>query len=154
MNIRKANQKFKSFAVVETINDFVIEPSGAALVREVKYHRIPNLLEPSMEKINKVWRFYSKKFIQNPRIAGVATKLSSSGDIMMSGSIKILLDIKEQMEEYKTNRDLDGMILTMRTMYAMLKELGYKRGPHPDDEYNDHDMSAQAKMLLEKYKIV
>jgi len=154
MNLRKMNEKFKSFALVETIEDFVVEENGATLVRQVKYHRIPNMLEPSMEKVNGVWRFYSKKFMQNPRIASVVTRLSSSGDINVSTGLKVLLDMKEQMEDYKQKRDLDGMIMTMRTMYHMLTLLGYKKGPHSDDEYQDVKHDTQARKLLEMYGLI
>lgn len=154
MNLRKAVHKFKAFAVAETVEDFVIEKNGATLVREVKYHRIPNLLEAQMERVNKVWRFYSKKFVQNPAIAAATTKMNSTGDINISGNLKVLLDMKEQMEDYKKNRDLDGMVMTMRTMYSMLRLLGYKRDPHDLDEYKDMDMSQQATLMLEKYKLL
>lgn len=154
MNLRKAVHKFKAFAVAETIEDFVIEKNGSTLVREVKYHRIPNLLEAQMERVNKVWRSYSKKFVQNPKIAAATTKLNASGDINISGNLKVLLDMKEQMEAYKANRDLDGMVMTMRTMYAMLRLLGYKRSSNELDEYTDIDMTQQATLMLEKYKLL
>lgn len=154
MNLRNAAQKFKAFATVETINDFVIEDNGAMLVREVKYHRIPDLLEPLMEKVNIAWRFYSRKFVQNPKISSTTSRMSATGDINISGNLKVLLDMKEQMEAYKQQRDIEGMVMTMRTMYAMLRALGYKRDPHPADEYADTDMKGQATKLLEKYGLI
>lgn len=154
MKFRKINEKFKSFGVLETTEDFVVETTGATVVRQVKFYRIPSMLEPSMEKVNRVWRFYSKKFLENPKIAGAVNKLSSSGDINVSGSLKVLLDMKEQMEEYKKNRDLEGMIHTMRTMYFMLTLLGYKKGTHADDEYTDYDRKSQAGTLLQKYGLL
>lgn len=152
--IRTLNQRFKQFGEIDAQDvEYTIDANGNTEVKQVKYFRVPCTLEPLMEKTNIAWRFYSKKFMKNPTINMLVNKLSHDGDIERTGNLKLLLDMKEQMGEYKKKRDLDGMVQTMRTMYSMLQIMGYKKGPHASDEYTDVNMRKNAELLLKKYGI-
>ncbi len=145
---------YKKFPLYAKNVTTAVQEDGSRIVKETLQYRIPDISELMMERINEAWRFYTKKFIQSPKITGSAQKLSSTGDIQISGELKVLLDMKEAMEDSKASMSINDMIIHMRKMYAMLQLMGYKRPPHPSDEYGHIDMTEQAKRILEQYKIL
>lgn len=154
LKLTKLKEKFTQFGVIKTDTEYHVDDDKHVVVQQTKYYRVPNVDELIMERIAIVWSFYAKKFTKHASVHDILSKLSLDGDIERSTNLKILIDVRETMDERKESRDITGMVDSARTMYGMLTVLGYKKGPHKLDEWTHINMTEEARSLLIRYNLI